>query len=91
MQNNETKSRNYAYFSHAECEFFPCHEHADRRNFNCLFCYCPLYPLGTQCGGAFVILPNGTKDCSACLFPHLRENYDAVIERYSEICSKMFR
>lgn len=89
MSENENKSRSYAFFSHKECEFFPCHKNADSKNFNCLFCYCPLYVLGTQCGGEFKILPDGKKDCSGCLFPHLRENYDAVIGKYGEICEKM--
>ena len=44
-------SRNYSYFSHRECEYFPCHPGADPDNFNCLFCYCPLYVLGADCGG----------------------------------------
>lgn len=29
--------------------------------------------------------PNGYKDCSRCLFPHLRENYGVITERYGEI------
>lgn len=56
-----------------------------RKNFNCLFCYCPLYVLGDRCGGKFAYLPNGYKDCSRCLFPHLRENYGVITERYGEI------
>ncbi|MGN0168906.1 MAG: cysteine-rich small domain-containing protein [Acetatifactor sp.] len=79
----------YSYFSHKKCEYFPCHPHADRENFNCLFCYCPLYVLGEDCGGDFVYLPNGYKDCSMCLYPHLRENYDAIISRYGEILAVM--
>lgn len=86
-ENNTTK--NYSYFSHKECEYFPCHKNADRNDFNCLFCYCPLYILGDKCGGSFKILPNGYKDCSNCLFPHLRENYDTIISRYDDICSAM--
>ena len=39
-------SQNYSYFAHKECEYFPCHKGADPENFNCLFCYCPLYALG---------------------------------------------
>lgn len=80
-------SKNYSYFSHKECEYFPCHKGADVNNFNCLFCYCPLYALGDKCGGNFSYLPNGCKDCSNCLFPHLRENYDAINERYQDILS----
>ena len=33
----------------------------------------------------FKYLDNGFKDCSGCLFPHKRDNYDKIIERYSEI------
>lgn len=38
-------SENYKYFAHRECEYFPCHAGADADDFNCLFCYCPLYAL----------------------------------------------
>lgn len=75
----------YRYFAHRECEFFPCHPGADPEAFNCLFCYCPLYCLGKNCGGNFTILENGVKDCSRCLYPHIPENYDAVNGRYREI------
>lgn len=61
-------SHNYSYFAHKECEYFPCHKGADPENFNCLFCYCPLYALGRNCGGAFQYKENGVKDCTNCLF-----------------------
>ena len=77
--------RQYAFFQHTACEFFPCHAGADPENFNCLFCYCPLYALGEKCGGNFTILDNGIKDCSHCLFPHKKENYDHIIERLKEL------
>ena len=44
-----------------------CH---DMSTMNCLLCYCPRYNLGTECGGHFVILDNGVKDCSNCTIPH---------------------
>ena len=44
-----------------------------------------LYVLGADCGGSFTYLENGCKDCSRCLFPHLRENYGVITERYGEI------
>ena len=75
----------YRFFAHRECEFFPCHPGADPDRFNCLFCYCPLYCLGKNCGGNFTILKNGVKDCSGCLYPHIPENYQAVNSRYQEI------
>jgi len=79
----------YSYFAHEKCEYFPCHKNGDRENFNCLFCYCPLYVLGDKCGGEFVYLDNGIKDCSDCLFPHKRENYEQIITRYAEIVQMM--
>ena len=77
-------SENYKYFSHRDCEFFPCHEGAEPENFNCLFCYCPLYALGEACGGDFESLPGGVKDCSRCTYPHRRENYGGIIARLGE-------
>ena len=73
------------YFQNRDCEYFPCHQHADPENFNCLFCYCPLYALGDQCGGAFTYTEGGIKDCSACQFPHRAENYDKICARFAEI------
>lgn len=61
-------SQNYSYFAHKECEYFPCHKGADPENFNCLFCYCPLYALGRNCGGAFQYKENGIKDCTNAFF-----------------------
>ncbi|MGN0342431.1 MAG: cysteine-rich small domain-containing protein [Roseburia sp.] len=80
-----TDKKNYSFFQHRECEYFPCHEGADRENFNCLFCYCPLYALGERCGGNYVYRENGVKDCTHCLYPHRRENYEAINARYREI------
>ena len=77
--------KRYAFFQHRDCEFFPCHEGVEAEDFNCLFCYCPLYCLGETCGGDFVYLPNGVKSCENCAFPHLRENYAAVLRRFPEL------
>lgn len=85
MTNNSPDSKQYCYFSHTACEYFPCHMSADPDDFNCLFCYCPLYALGDRCGGSFTYLKNGVKDCSACLYPHLRSSYDEILSHYSEI------
>ena len=82
-------SRRYRFFQHGACEFFPCHKTDDPENFSCLFCYCPLYALGRACGGNFHYLDNGVKDCSDCLIPHERENYDWVISRFEEIVALM--
>ncbi|MBQ1281543.1 MAG: hypothetical protein IIY16_04800, partial [Oscillospiraceae bacterium] len=66
-------------------EYFPCHKGADPETFSCLFCYCPLYALGENCGGCFSYTEEGVKDCSACLRPHRAENYDAILEKFPEI------
>ena len=71
---------NYSYFQNRQCEYFPCHEKGNPENFNCLFCYCPLYALGDRCGGNFRYTETGIKDCSACLRPHLAENYESMLE-----------
>lgn len=70
----------YKFFCNRECEFFPCHKVENTEEFNCLFCYCPLYTLGKDCGGNPVFLENGVKDCSNCTFPHKKQNYEKVIE-----------
>ena len=45
--------KHYAFFQNTACEYFPCHETKFPERFNCLFCYCPLYALGKDCGGNF--------------------------------------
>jgi len=79
------ETENYKFFQHRECEFFPCHETGDEENFNCLFCYCPLYALGENCGGNYRIMDGGVKDCSGCLVPHRRKNYDYIMSKFGEI------
>ena len=75
----------YQYFQNKECEYFPCHKGADHENFNCLFCFCPLYALGDQCGGSFTYTEDGIKDCSGCLKPHRAENYDKIMGKMPEV------
>lgn len=50
-------------------------------DFNCLFCYCPMY--NTVClGNPHHIYVNGNriKDCSLCTFPHQPDSYQKIIE-----------
>ena len=61
-------SQNYSYFAHKECEYFPCHKGADPENFNCLFCYCPLYALGRNCGGAFQYKESASRTARTAFF-----------------------
>ena len=76
---------NYDFFQNKKCEYFPCHAGADPENFNCLFCFCPLYALGDGCGGSFVYTENAIKDCSNCLKPHRRENYDKIMSKMADV------
>ncbi len=69
----------YDFFQNRECAYFPCHKCDDAENFNCLFCYCPLYALGDKCGGDFTYTEQGIKDCSGCLRPHRQENYKVIV------------
>ena len=63
-------SENYKFFQNNKCEYFPCHKGIPEEDFNCLFCYCPLYTLGKNCGGNCEFLENGVKSCMNCGFPH---------------------
>ena len=69
----------YKFFQNRECEYFPCHNGIPEQEFNCLFCYCPLYLLGENCGGNCAFTNEGIKDCSNCLRPHIRGNYEQII------------
>lgn len=75
-------AENYSFFSNKKCEYFPCHKVSDEiaeKDFNCLFCYCPLY-LKEKCPGnpVYFVTANGEKikDCSKCTFPHRAANYE---------------
>lgn len=72
----------YQYFVNRECEYFPCHPGIDPEEFNCLFCFCPAYALGEDCGGRFSYdNEKGIKDCKACGIPHIKGNYQWMVER----------
>ena len=75
----------YKYVKNEKCEYFPCHAGAEDETFNCLFCYCPLYPLGERCGGNYIYTAEGIKDCSGCAVPHIPGGYERVIAKFPEI------
>lgn len=81
------QDKHYQFFQNTACEYFPCHEGIPAEDFNCLFCFCPLYALGRRCGGNCTCTETGLKSCMNCTFPHRRENYDAVLARYDEIAA----
>ncbi|MPW25705.1 metal-binding protein [Alkalibaculum sp. M08DMB] len=81
----KNKTENFKFFNNSKCEYFPCHKTDLLENFNCLFCYCPLYALGDQCGGDFSYTEKGIKNCSKCSIPHKRECYDRIIDKMGGI------
>ncbi|AUA36113.1 metal-binding protein [Clostridioides difficile] len=76
---------NYKFFNHKDCEFFPCHKTNKPEEFNCLFCYCPLYALGENCGGNFKYTDKGIKDCSSCMLPHKKDNYNYIMGKFQDL------
>lgn len=66
----------YKFFRNIDCQFFPCHQIEDKKEFNCLFCYCPLF-LIEDCGGNYH-LKGRIKDCSKCTVPHKPSGYAYV-------------
>ncbi len=89
MQEPHWKGKHYSFFQNKECEYFPCHQGIQEEQFNCLFCYCPLYVLGDKCGGNPVFLENGIKDCTHCTLPHNPENYGYVTGQFKRISEVM--
>ena len=83
------EGKHFAFYTNKECEYYPCHPVPEGTEFNCLFCYCPLYMLGRKCGGNFTYLESGVKDCSKCLVPHRRENYGFIADSFQKIAGEM--
>lgn len=69
----------YRFFENRDCKYFPCHQ--GLTDFNCLFCYCPLYAMEHCPGRHEYIEVNGrkVKSCMDCTFPHQPENYDKIM------------
>lgn len=76
--------KHYKYFQNNKCEFFPCHEMNATENFNCLFCFCPLYALKDKCGGNFKYTKD-IKDCSNCNIPHGKNGYEFIMSKMDDV------
>ena len=83
------KEQSFEFFQNRACKYFPCHKNANEENFNCLFCYCPLYMLGRECGGNFVYLENGVKSCENCTIPHGDKGYAYVNDKFKLIMQRI--
>lgn len=89
METNETHQ--YPFFTHRECKYFPCHEGVDPDEFNCLFCYCPLYALGPECGGDFSYSEKGYKDCTGCTKLHVGDNGTKIVKEHFHALAELAR
>ena len=69
----------YRFYNNKDCMYLPCHKTKNVDEFNCMFCYCPLYFLD-DCGGNYQN-KHGIKDCSNCLIPHTPKGYDYINEK----------
>lgn len=80
MENSER------FFRNEECKHFPCHKGCDKERFNCLFCYCPLYFLGENCGGDFKYAGKSkkVKSCEDCTLPHDPDYYAVILKKLKE-------
>lgn len=68
----------FKFFINKSCEYYPCHNLNEVDNeFNCLFCFCPMYFI--ECLGDPKYLANGIRDCSSCVYPHQKDNYNSII------------
>lgn len=83
------------FFENRECKFFPCHKLDG--DFNCLFCYCPLYTREICPGNpTFIKKEDGRiiKRCTECTFPHRPENYERIMNllrvKKSEIPTEVY-
>lgn len=79
------KQNDHSFFQNHQCKYFPCHKTQEEEIFNCLFCYCPLYALGSECGGNFRYTETGVKDCSACTLPHGSEGYAHILKNFPKV------
>ena len=70
----------HRFFQNNDCKYFPCHK--GLTDFNCLFCYCPMYNFKECPGNPSYIEKQGKtiKVCTNCTFPHNPNNYDKIIE-----------
>lgn len=81
----------HRFFCNSDCRYFPCHKTDSPKTFNCLFCFCPLYP-NMDCGGHYTLIKNengdmAIKDCSGCMLPHDPKGYDYIIRKLHEAVS----
>ncbi len=76
-------------FTNKSCPYYPCHVETEGQKYNCMFCFCPLYTLGEECGGDFTYTSSGIKDCSPCTLPHEgEEGWQHVMRNIGKVAEK---
>lgn len=78
------RREDFNFFQNKSCRYFPCHDTTPKEEFNCLFCYCPLFAYA-DCGGSYITLEDGTKDCSRCTRNHDKDSWRFIIGRLREV------
>ena len=85
MEKPYWEGKEYSYFSHKKCEFFPCHKNADPDDFKLSVLLLPAICLGEKCGGNFRYTERELKTAQNCMLPHKRKNYGYVTGKYQEL------
>ena len=73
MEKKYWEDKEYAYFSHKKCEYFPCHKGADPETLTVCSAIARFMPLEHKCGGNFKYNEKGFKDCTNCQLPHKKK------------------
>ena len=85
VKDNDGYAASEKYFENVACPYYPCHKFPDTEgpiHMNCLFCFCPLYHMENCPGNPTYKEKNGKiiKVCTNCTFPHIRDNYEIVMD-----------
>ena len=71
-----------------KCKYFPCHERVAEREFDCMWCYCPLYEI--DCAGRYEIVGKDmVKDCTNCIMPHAKEGIKYILRRINQFFDRI--
>ena len=83
------EGKEYSFFSHKKCEYFPCHKGADPEELQLPVLLLSAVRAGREMRREFPYTENGIKDCTGCLVPHRRENYGYITGKYRELAQMM--
>ena len=72
------EGKHFAFYTNKECEYYPCHPVPEGTEFNCLFCYCPLYMLGRKCGGTSPIWKAASRTAASAWYPTAGRTMDLL-------------